>query len=73
MGRGASFGTPYETNKIDNNNSISHLKITEYDTVIGANFEEIPLNKFLKKLEKNINKKEYCITFNKENKKTTKQ
>lgn len=68
MERENSFESIQEINKINNNDTINHLKITEYDTVIGTNFEEIPLNKFLKKIEKNINKKEYSISLNEEDK-----
>ena len=38
MERENSFESIQEINKINNNDTINHLKITEYDTVIGTNF-----------------------------------
>ena len=47
---------------------IKKLKITEYDTIKGKNFEEMPLSNFIKTLEKNKNNNKYNIEYDNENK-----
>ena len=47
---------------------IKKLKITEYDTIKGKYFEEMPLSNFLKTLEKNKNNNKYNIEYDNENK-----
>ena len=47
---------------------IKKLKITEYDTIKGKNFEEMPLSNFIKTLEQNKNNNKYNIEYDNENK-----
>ncbi len=47
---------------------IKKLKITEYNTIKGKYFEEMPLSNFIKTLEKNKNNNKYNIEYDNENK-----
>lgn len=58
------FGVPPFEDEI---NHIEQLIITEYDTIKGIYFEEMPLSKFLKNIDKNKNNK-YNIEYDNENK-----